>query len=134
MIETGMWYLTMQRDTSNKDYWYAQLLEVMKEQGGKSVPPTLQLGIMQSATSVKIGELILNAEDLYIAEHLLAGYTIPLTTPYVDKVTFSGSDGSYTTKDKAIKSSGLQKGDLVTVQRLSDTNMYVILERVVKAK
>lgn len=129
-----MWYLTMQRDTSNKDYWYAQLLEVMKEQGGKSVPPTLQLGIMQSATSVKIGELILNAEDLYIAEHLMAGYTLPLTTPYVDTVTFNGDGGSYTTKAKAVKSSGLQKGDIVTVQRLANTNMYVILEKVVKAK
>lgn len=123
----------MQQSTNN-DYWYAELLEVMKKQGGKSLPPTLQLGIMLSATSVKIGELVLNAEDLYIAEHLLVGYTFPLATPYVDKVTFNGYGGSYTTKDTAIKSSGLQKGDIVTVQRLADTNMYVIIEKVVKAK
>lgn len=126
-------YFITQQNT-NKDHWYAEMLSMMREQGKKSLQPTLQLGIMQSANSVKVGDLILNSEDLYIAEHLLAGYTFPLVTPYVDNVTFDASNGLYTTKDKAVKSSGLKKGDIVAVQRLSDTNMYVILERVVKAR
>lgn len=122
----------MERNNTN-DFLYAEILNIIKTQGQKNASPTLQLGVMQSATSVKIGELVLNIEDLYFAEYLLAGYTFPLATPYVDKVTFSEYSGSYTTKDVAVKSSGLQKGDIVAVQKLSDTNMYVILAKVVKA-
>lgn len=119
---------------TNNDFLYAEMLELMKSQGKKVIPPTLQIGVMQSATSVKIGELILDIEDLYYAEHLLAGYTFPLATPYVDSITFSQYGNSYTTKDTAVKSAGLQKGDLVAVQKLADTNMYIILAKVVKAK
>ena len=59
---------------NNNDFYYAEMLNMMREQGKKDNPTTLQLGIMQSANSVKIDDLILNAEDLYIADHLLAGY------------------------------------------------------------
>ncbi len=118
---------------NNNNHLYAEMLEIIQAQGKKGTSPITQLGVMQSATSVKIGELILNLEDLYFSEYLLAGYTFPLATPYVDKVTFSEYSGSYTTKDTAVKSVGLQKGDIVAVQKLSDTNMYVILSKVVKA-
>lgn len=113
------------------DHFYAEMLGMMREQGKKDNPSTLQIGIMQSPNSVKIDDLILNAEDLYIADYLLAGYEYPLSTPYVDSVTYANYNISVTTKDKAIKSSGLKKGDLVTVQRLSN-NMYVILAKVVR--
>ena len=124
----------MQQATNNKDYYYTEMIGMMREQGRKDNPTTLQLGVMQSSNSVKIGDLVLNAEDLYFAESLLAGYTLPLDTPYVDSVTFGSESGTYTTKDAVVKASGLQKGDIVAVQKLSDTNRYVILSKVVQAK
>lgn len=86
----------------NKDYYYTEMLGMMRQQGAKDNPTTLQIGTMQSANSVKIGDLILNAEDLYIADYL-----------YLEDVE------------------PLKGGDVVAVQRVQDTNMYVILARVV---
>lgn len=51
---------------AKNDYQYAEMLNLMREQGKKDNPITLQIGVMQSEDSVKIGDLILNAEDLYI--------------------------------------------------------------------
>lgn len=114
------------------DQYFAEMLGMMREQGRKDNPTTLQLGVMQSADSVKIGDLILNAEDLYIADYLMAGYVYPVVTPYVTDVDF-GIIGDYTTTNEAVRSTGLKKGDLVAVQRLQDTNKYVILVKVVEA-
>ena len=85
------------------DQYFAEMLKMMREQGRKDNPTTLQLGVMRSANSVKIGDLVLNAEDLYITSYL---------TSFTD---------------------GLKKGDLVAVQKLQDTNKYVILSKVVRA-
>ena len=83
----------------NNDFYYAEMLNMMREQGRKDNPVTLQLGIMQSKNSVKIGELVLNSEDLYIADYL---------------------------------KNALGKGDIVAIHKLDNTNMYVILARVVQ--
>lgn len=83
------------------DQYFAEMLSMMREQGKKDNPTTLQLGVMQSADSVKLNDLVLYAEDLYIADYLVAG--------------------------------NLKKGDLVAVQRLQDTNRFVILVKVVEA-
>lgn len=123
----------MQETKGNNDFLYAEILDIMKSQGKKNIPPLLQLGVMQSPTSVKVGELILNIEDLYFAEHLITGYSFPLATPYVSSVTFEENGGSVEKVNEAIKSAGLQKGDIVAIQKLYDTNMYVILSKVVKA-
>ncbi len=87
---------------ADNNYYYAELLGMMRQQGAKDNPTTLQLGTMQSANSVKIGDLLLNSEDLYIADYL-----------FLDNVE------------------RLKSGDVVAVQRVQDTNMYVILARVV---
>ena len=119
--------------TMQSDHYFAEMLGMMREQGRKDNPVTLQLGVMQSANSVKIDDLVLNAEDLYIADYLVAGYEYPVVTPYVTSVTVDYHSGSYTTTDKAVRSSGLKKGDLVAVQKLHGTNKYVILVKVVEA-
>ena len=72
---------------------------------------------MQSANSVKIGDLLLNAEDLYIADYLIKGRS--------ERVTISSTEQTITYAE------GLKSGDLVAVQRLQNTNMYVIVARVV---
>ena len=109
----------------NSDYFYAEMLNIMREQGKKDNPVNLQLGIMQSENSVKIDDLILTSDDIYITDHLQKNYTKKLTLEhYTDDVLTS------TETVKAINEEGLKKGDLVTVQKLNN-NMYVILERVV---
>lgn len=90
----------------HSDQYFAEMLGMMREQGRKDNPVTLQLGVMQSANSVKIADLVLNAEDLYIAVSPQNQSNIP---------------------------DGFKEGDLVAVQKLQNTNKYVILTKVVEA-
>lgn len=132
------------------DAFYAEMIQMMRAQGSKDNPITLQLGVMQSANSVKIDDLVLEVEDLYIADYLVAGYTRELKIPYVSGVTVDttqndpfgtvDSEGNYhdpdtrvTRQNKITYTDGLKKGDLVAVQKLNDTNKYVILARVKEA-
>lgn len=134
----------------NSDHYFAEMLGMMRSQGAKDNPTTLQLGVMQSANSVKIDDLVLNAEDLYIADYLVAGYTRKIKVPYVSGVTVDttqsdpfgtvDSEGNYhdpdtkTTRQTQITfTDGLKKGDLVAVHKLQDTNKFVILAKVVEA-
>lgn len=116
------------------DQYFAEMLNMMREQGRKDNPVTLQIGVMQSENSVKIGDLVLNAEDLYIADYLVKDYEFPLATPYVKDVSFGYDSGSFETEEKAVRSEGLKKDDLVVVQRLHNTNRYVILAKVVEVE
>ena len=77
----------MAEDSMKGDHYLAEMLELMRSQGAKDNPVTLQLGVMQSPTSVKIDDLVLNAEDLYIADYLVAGYTRQIKVPYVSGVS-----------------------------------------------
>lgn len=132
------------------DAFYAEMIEMMRAQGRKDNPITLQLGVMQSSNSVKIDDLVLKAEDLYIADYLIAGYTRQIKIPYVSGVTvdttqndpfgsvdaqgqYHDPDTKVSTQAKITYIDGLKKGDLVAVQRLNDTNKFVILARVKEA-
>lgn len=132
------------------DAFYAEMIEMMRAQGRKDNPITLQLGVMQSSNSVKIDDLVLKAEDLYIADYLIAGYTRQIKIPYVSGVTvdttqhdpfgsvdaqgqYHDPDTRVSTQAKITYIDGLKKGDLVAVQRLNDTNKFVILARVKEA-
>ena len=59
-------------DNMKNDHQYAEVLEMMRSQGAKDNPTLAQIGVMQSSNSVKIDDLVLNAEDLYIADYLVA--------------------------------------------------------------
>ena len=132
------------------DAFYAEMINMMRSQGSKDNPVTLQLGVMQSSNSVKIDDLVLNAEDLYIADYLISGYTRQIKIPYVSGVTvdttqndpfgsvdaqgqYHDPDTKVSTQAKITYIDGLKKGDLVAVQRLNDTNKFVILARVKEA-
>ena len=136
----------MAEESMKGDHYLAEMLELMRSQGAKDNPVTLQLGVMQSPNSVKIDDLILNAEDLYIADYLVAGYTRTIKVPYVSGVIVDTTQSNpFASKDnpdpdtRVWKESqityidGLKKGDLVAVQKLDGNNMYVILARVVSA-
>lgn len=128
------------------NYDYLRILEMMQSQGKKDNPTTIQLGVMQSTNSVKVDDLALNAEDLYIADYLVSGYTRELKMPYVSAVSVDTTqsngfvsednpdpDVSLTKQAKITYTDGLKKGDLVVVQKLNNNNKYVILVRVVSA-
>lgn len=136
----------MAENSMKGDHYLAEMLELMRSQGAKDNPITLQLGVMQSPNSVKIDDLVLNAEDLYIADYLVAGYTRQIKVPYVSGVSvdttqsnpFASKDNPdpdtlYWTEKQITYIDGLKKGDLVAVQKLDGNNMYVILARVVSA-
>lgn len=136
----------MAEDSMKGDHYLAEMLEIMRSQGAKDNPITLQLGVMQSPTSVKIDDLVLNAEDLYIADYLVAGYTRQIKVPYVSGVSVDTTQSNpFASKDNSdpdtrvwkesqiTYTDGLKKGDLVAVQKLDGNNMYVILARVVSA-
>lgn len=117
---------------ANADQFYAELMGVMREEGSKDNPETLLIGTMVSATSVEIDGLILEKDDIYIADYLMAGYQFPLKVPYVSDVSFGHYDGSFKTTNPAVRASGLKKGDLVAVMKCNDNTTYVILAKVVK--
>lgn len=97
---------------------YEEILGVMRTEGSKDNTAPIQIGIMDSATSVSIGKLKLSGSDLLIAQHLKTGYHYAVdndTPSKKDKDTFVGA---------------LQKGDKVAVYRISD-ELYIILERLV---
>ncbi|EGG86874.1 MAG: DUF2577 family protein [Enterocloster sp.] len=136
----------MAEESMKGDHYLAEMLEIMRSQGAKDNPITLQLGVMQSPTSVKIDDLVLNAEDLYIADYLVAGYTRQIKVPYVSGVSVDTTQSNpFASKDNSdpdtrvwkesqiTYTDGLKKGDLVAVQKLDGNNMYVILARVVSA-
>ena len=128
------------------DAFYAEMIQMMRAQGSKDNPITLQLGVMQSANSVKIDDLVLNAEDLYIADYLVAGYTRQIKVPYVSGVSVDTTQSNgFASKDnpdpdtrvwkqsQITYTDGLKAGDMVLVQKLNDNNKYVIIARVVEA-
>lgn len=112
------------------DFFYAEMIRMMRAQGSKDNPVILQLGVMQSSNSVKVDDLMLNAEDLYIADYLISGYTRQIKVPYVSDVRIVDHSPILTRQSKITYTDGLKKGDLVAVQKLNATNKYVILARV----
>ena len=127
----------------DSNYEYAQMLQLMREQGKKDNPETIKIGTMLSPNSVKLDDLILLPEDLYFADYLMGGYSRKLSVPYVSDAKLNVTMGEYDVKDVSITltkqdslsldgSDGLKAGDLVAVQRL-DSGMYLVFARVVRA-
>lgn len=101
---------------------YERIINLMREQGAVKNPTSLQLAEMTSATTCKIGDLKLEADDLLIAEHL---------TDYEIEIDIE-SEGELKVKNTKIKVHGaLKKGDSVLIQRMSD-EQYVIIEKLVE--
>lgn len=97
---------------------YEDILGMMRNEGKKDNPASIQIGIMDSPESCSIGKLKLSGSDLLIAEHLKTGYH------------FAVNHDVPSQKDETTFAPGLQKGDKVAVYRVSD-ELYIILERLV---
>lgn len=96
---------------------YERIIRIIREQGSVNNPATLQLGEMTSENTCEIGDLKLDADDLYIAQHLIE-HEIEIDTENEN--------------NKKIKVHGtLEKGDLVLVQRINDEK-YTIIEKLME--
>lgn len=97
---------------------YEEILGIMRVEGKKDNTMPIQIGIMQSPTNCRIGNLELSGDDLLIAEHLKTGYHYAVDQDMPSK------------KSPETFICGLQKGDKVAAYRVSD-ELYIILERLV---
>lgn len=110
----------------NEDQAFAKFLDIMRRQGSKDNPTTIEIGVMKDATTCMLGDLELDTEDLLYAEHLVTGYH-----KAVDSITPSlKNDDTFIYPLKA--------GDTVVLMRLYGTgedqdepDTYIILDKVV---
>ena len=98
---------------------YEELLSLMRTEGGKDNPASIQIGIMEGPSVCSIGELKLSGSDLLVAEHLKTGYHCAV------------DDATPSKKDKTTFVGALQAGDMVAAYRVSD-ELYMILGRLVQ--
>lgn len=97
---------------------YERLINVMREQGAVKNPPRLRLGTMVSDSQCDIGTMILEKDDLYVAEHLVDGYEIKIMIEPSEK------------KQNAKVYHALKKGDVVLLYQIKEEK-FVIIEKVV---
>ncbi len=97
---------------------YEEMLSIMRNEGRKDNAVPIQIGVMTSGTSCRIGKLVLSGSDLLIAEHLKTGYHCAVYDDMPSK------------KDKDTFIAPLKGGDKVAACRVSD-ELYIILERLV---
>lgn len=125
---------------NNADQNYAELAGLFRQMGGMDNPQTLFIGTVKtwkednSKIEIEVDDLILDQDDILVADYLMNGFRFPLETPYVSSVTFGHYDGSYKTVDTAVKhrKKGIKKGDLVALMKCNDNDTYVLLCKVVK--
>lgn len=104
----------------NADQNYSEFLELMRNQGRMDNPQTLFIGTVKTWASdnskieIEVDDLILDQEDILVADYLMDGFKFPLKTT-----------------NPAVKKGGLKKGDLVAVMKCNDNDTYVILAKVV---
>lgn len=111
---------------------YEKIIKIIREQGAKKNTPALNLGEMISQNQCQVGGNVLEAEDLYISEHLTNGYKVDIT---LDAVTSYMNNKETTTKvwmekQRATVHNPLKAGDIVLLYPVSEEK-YVIIEKVV---
>lgn len=125
---------------------YADMLTIMREQGARDNPPTIQVATVVSpppGIAIVLGELQVDKDNILIADYLLPNYqrkiTIPETTatgsvivntpppePHVHNISKVGiPSGEIKLTDT------LKAGDKVAVMATSDRQTYIVLAKVV---
>lgn len=124
---------------------YSDLLKIMREQGAKDNPPSIRLGTVLApppAIRIQTGDLVLDADDLLIADYLLPNYqreysqtgegTIITKTP-PSPVTYSSYTvmESLTDTGQITFTDTLKSGDIVALLATEDRQTYILLCKVV---
>lgn len=114
---------------------YVEILKHMQNQGAKFNPPAMQLGEMVNSTTLKIGDLQVDKDNLLIADYLLNTYKRKIKIP---TTTATGIVGEHSISSIGIPDAQmnftdtLKAGDVVLVTPISDMQLYIILAKVVK--
>lgn len=106
---------------------YEKIVTLMQEQGAVNNSASLQVGIMTSDKTCKIGELELDQDDLLIDERLVNPV---LTVLDFNILANGGASHTHDWSDKSTYLKPLKKGDKVAIQRVSD-DLYIIVGKLV---
>ena len=104
--------------------WTNDMVDMMRQGGSSGPGGQLKIAMMTGPTTLKIGNLILEKEDLLFAEHLIK----PIAT--VVKETAPAGGGTCT--DQSTYLPALKTGDQVAVVQISDSK-FLVLGRMVTA-
>lgn len=102
--------------------WAERMTNIMRQQGAALNGPAIQLAVMTGPTSLSIGNLALDHDDLVFSAHLLQASCTKVAG------TCAGSGGALT--DTSTYLPALAAGDTVAVLQMSDASFWVI-EKVV---
>lgn len=103
--------------------WSDELVNMMRSQGAVNNPSGLQMAVMTSENTLRLGTIDLLPSELLFIDRCIS--------PVASKVAgHCPSDGELT--DKTTYLPALQAGDQVVVQRMSDTQ-YLVLGKVVSS-
>jgi len=125
----------------------AKLLEIMQEQGRKFNPPSILIGKIIAPPPnirIQINDIILENEDIYIAEYLLKGYWREFSVVgHIVSNTQSAScskgaphthpiDNDNTQTGTITWEDHLYPGDEVAVMPMYGSQQYIVLHRIVR--
>lgn len=97
---------------------YVKMINLMKERGADSNPPGIQLGTMINSNTLKVGDLQVGRQNLYIASYLVSNKPGKVIT----------DTGTY----NIVNLLKLKAGDVVAVMPTVDMQTYIILAKVVR--
>lgn len=107
---------------------YEKIIRTMRSEGSRNNPESIRLGRMASATSCKLGNIELDADDFYVSEHLTKKSLVEL---HASTTGSGGETHSHGVVDDSEYLQPLKAGDLVLVLKISEEK-YVIIDRVVE--
>ena len=107
---------------------YEKIIKTMREEASRNAPRTLQLGEMISLTSVEIGELTFEDDELLFSEHLLHD-SVTKVEKIHDTETIEEEPVMVNTIEKINK---LKAGDTVLCFVIDDETC-IIIDKVVSA-
>lgn len=102
--------------------WAERMTNLIREQGAVLNSRGFQLVVMTGPTSLTIGNLVLDKDDLVFSAHLLQ--------PSCTKVAGNCPSGGGSLSDRSTYLPALKAGDIVAVIQLSDSRFWVV-EKVV---
>ena len=105
---------------------YEKIIKTMREEASRNAPRTLQLGEMISLTSVEIGELTFEDDELLFSEHLLHDSVTKVEKVHDTEVI----DGQPVMVNKSEVLTKLAAGDTVLCYVIDDETC-VIIDKVV---
>lgn len=126
---------------------YSEMVSMMRNEGSKNNPPTIQFADVSSVEplKIKLGDIELDKDNLLIADYLLSNYSRQINTPLAlnidgeTELATVGDHGSHKHNISSLKISGsisftdaFKKGDVVAVMPTGNVEKFVILARVVR--